>query len=548
MSTHVSGSPAPTSSANPSWLDRLESGLQHYSGSLALCLIFTGFVWRLWLAHATFFNTDEAWHYWLGNCDSLWMAYKASLTINHPPLLILVLHFWRHLGTSNLVLRLPSVFAGTAFCWFFYRWLLLLAGRATAGAGLILVAFLPPMISMSADLRQYPPLLLFSAAAAYFLELALDKDSGRWMILSSVCLCLAMLSHYGTFFVAAALGVYAILRFVAHKPPTSLLAAWMGGEIAGVILAGVLFKTHIARLSSLVRQSILPQLYLSDWYFHKGKDHLLPFLYRGTFGVFRFAVGQTQIGQFAAVLFLAVVGVLLLATKSGDRAKNRAVGVLLLLPFVLNWIAVAAGVYPYGRMRQCVFLAIFGLAGVSVCLSWIARRKLVPAVALAVAVVVLCQAFGTQQDRDALPLTELRHEHMDQAVEFMRSQIAQGDIIFTDQATSFQLRHYLCGQKPVAVHAYPAGFETFGCEGFTVIITGVGDGALTAEGVAERWRNNFFERQPGIRMWVAQGGWATGLGEALRTLHGFGQIDVHSFGRYFEVFQLPHAVAPTAQR
>lgn len=159
---------------------------------MAAALVAVGLLWRLWLARATFLNTDEAWHFWLGNRDSAWLAYDASLTINHPPLLVLILHFLRLLGTSNLFLRLPSVLAGTAFCWFLYRWLSVLAGHAAAWAGLILGTFLPPMISLSADLRQYPLLLGFLAAADYFLELALTTNSGRWVVASSLCLYLAI--------------------------------------------------------------------------------------------------------------------------------------------------------------------------------------------------------------------------------------------------------------------------------------------------------------------------------------------------------------------
>src|SRR4051794_17299654 len=207
----VTTAAADAGSASAVWIERLDFWFRSHSGLIAAFVILIGFLWRLWLAHATFFNTDEAWHYWLGNRDSVWLAYKASLTINHPPLLILILHFWRLFGTSNLVLRLPSVLAGTAFCWFLYRWLRLFADEAAAWAGLVLVTFLPPMISMSADLRQYPLLLAFSAAAAYFLERALASNSAQWMVVSSLCLYLAMLSHYGAFFVAAGLGAYAIL-------------------------------------------------------------------------------------------------------------------------------------------------------------------------------------------------------------------------------------------------------------------------------------------------------------------------------------------------
>src|SRR5215469_16538208 len=104
--------------------------------AIAVIVVAVGFVCRLSLAQATFFNTDEAWHYYLGNQSSAWLAYKASLTISHPPLLILILHFWKALGTSNLVLRLSCVIAGTLFCWIFYLWLEAVAGKAAAWVGL----------------------------------------------------------------------------------------------------------------------------------------------------------------------------------------------------------------------------------------------------------------------------------------------------------------------------------------------------------------------------------------------------------------------------
>jgi hypothetical protein len=168
-----------------------------------------------------------------------------------------------------------------------------------------------------------------------------------------------MLSHYSAFFVAGALGDFGIVRMWAQRPTTSVTPTWCAGQIAGVALAGFLYKTHLGRLNQLLDQALLPQQYLSNSFFRRGKDRFLPFLYRGTFGVFRFVFGQTQVGQLAALLFAAGL-VLLFAGKASpaDRAKTRAVGILLLLPFVLNWWAAASGFYPYRRMRQCMFLAI----------------------------------------------------------------------------------------------------------------------------------------------------------------------------------------------
>jgi hypothetical protein len=219
----------------------------------------------------------------------------------------------------------------------------------------------------------------------------------------------------------------------------------------------------------------------------------------------------------------------------------RLLALLLAMPFVLNWIAVVAGLYPYGRTRQCMFLALFALPGVAVALARMVGNSTSPACGFALLMVIGCHAFGTLQGRDLLPVSEQRREHMDELVQFVRSNIGPNELIYTDQATSYQLRHYLCNQRPVRVDVSPEGFENFRCEGFHVVFTGPNDGALTAQGVDARWHNADGQLDLSLgaeHVWIVQGGWASGLGEELQHLPWFTGIDVHSFGRYLQIFKL----------
>src|SRR5437762_14072079 len=106
---------------------------------LPLCLVACGVVPRLILARETFLNPDEILHYLLSDQTSLALAYKASLTTAHPPLLIVLLYYWRMLGRSEWILRLPSLLAGTGFCWMMFIWLKKVASRWTALTGLALL-------------------------------------------------------------------------------------------------------------------------------------------------------------------------------------------------------------------------------------------------------------------------------------------------------------------------------------------------------------------------------------------------------------------------
>src|SRR5579863_4239679 len=206
---------------------RSVSWFETHSNLSALLIVTAALLVRLRAASGTFLNPDEALHDLLANQSSWLLAYRASLTNAHPPLLTFVLYLWRGVGASEFVLRLPSVIAGTAFCWIFFKWLSRILGPVTGFIGLILVSFLPPMIELSAEVRQYALLLFFLASTAYLLEGALEKNSAAIMLLSAISLYFALLSHYSAILFAAALGVYSLLRVIAHPPSTQVRAAWV---------------------------------------------------------------------------------------------------------------------------------------------------------------------------------------------------------------------------------------------------------------------------------------------------------------------------------
>ena len=135
--------------------DALASWLDDNTGLAAFVVLLAGLLARLWTASGTFLNADEALHFRLANQASVAAVYRASLTESHPPLLYWLLHFERALGTSEVWLRLPSVIAGTVFCWLFFRWLTQVTGRVSGFVGLLLLALLPPVVRLSAEVRQY---------------------------------------------------------------------------------------------------------------------------------------------------------------------------------------------------------------------------------------------------------------------------------------------------------------------------------------------------------------------------------------------------------
>src|SRR5260370_15660150 len=147
-----------------------------------------GFALRIAAAMRTYLNPDEILHYLIVDQPSLLLAYKTSLTNAHPPLIYVLLYFCHLVGRSEVVLRLPVILAGTAFCWFTFEWVQLLFGGPAGLIALILVTFSPIMINLSAEGRQYALFLCFMAAALYFLQSAFERKTPRGMLRFSLFL------------------------------------------------------------------------------------------------------------------------------------------------------------------------------------------------------------------------------------------------------------------------------------------------------------------------------------------------------------------------
>jgi 4-amino-4-deoxy-L-arabinose transferase-like glycosyltransferase len=194
-------------------------------------LFAAGFLARLWLAGHTFLDPDEAWHYLLSVQPSAWQAYQASLRTTHPPLLILLLHFTGWIGATEWLLRLPSVLAGLGFCWIAFRWVEVATDRVTALLSLVLFLFLPPLIQLSAEVRQYTLLLFFVAGSLYWFDRGLARNSARGILFSAIALDLALLSHYAALIFALSHGLYGLARLAGGGVPGAYGARGRPGKL-----------------------------------------------------------------------------------------------------------------------------------------------------------------------------------------------------------------------------------------------------------------------------------------------------------------------------
>ncbi|HUJ96271.1 MAG TPA: glycosyltransferase family 39 protein [Terriglobales bacterium] len=447
-------------------------GIVH-SEIFPVAMLLAGFLLRLRLAHFTFLNPDEALHYLLSVQPSAALAYKASLTTVHPPLFILWLHYWGLFGHSEFLLRLPCVLAGTAFCWIVYRWLTVALNRAAGIIALALLLFLPPLIFVSAELRQYAFLLFFMAASVYLFDRACSPDSTSAMLGSGFFLCLALLTHYSAFLFAAAFAVYALVRFTSRNAPRRLLAAWIVTMLVAAALWAFLWTSHVSHLAVRGVLHGMAEGWFRQAIFQPGES-VLRFALKASLRFFHYLFWSGAIGAIGLLLFIVGVVQLLRNRESSSqnpaRPTTRQLGIFLTLPFLINLATAFAGKYPLGGTRHNAFLAMFAIAGISVPLArWSAFRRWSIAAGIAAALAIV-NFFPSPSGTYIRPEFQSR-KLMKQATDFLAQSLPPGSTILADQESALLLSYYFCHSPVVQIEPSLRPLHKFSCGDKWVITT-----------------------------------------------------------------------------
>jgi 4-amino-4-deoxy-L-arabinose transferase-like glycosyltransferase len=163
------------------------------------------------------------------------------------PLHYILLHMWRHLGTSELAMRTLSVLLGAvAVCLFYATSMSLFTQRVTV-LGTILFATSPFLIWYSQEVRYIILMIATALLAMYTLpRLNTRSRAGAWLVYG-VTVILALLSFVTNIFLILAQGLY-LLWSPAHRP---LLRKWL----VCLLLVSLPFGWWASRkfVSSLVR-------------------------------------------------------------------------------------------------------------------------------------------------------------------------------------------------------------------------------------------------------------------------------------------------------
>lgn len=516
--------------------------LHNHLNAVAAAVTIAGSALRIWVAGRTYLNPDEALHYLIINQPSLWLAYKASLTNAHPPLIYFVVYAWRYLGRSEFMLRMPSVLAGTAFCWLTYKWMRTAAGEAASLIGIIFLAFSPAAVSLSAELRGYALMLGCLAGALYFLAQAFDKKSVRQLWFFTVFLYLAILSHYSVIFFALAAGLYALARVADSRLPRKVVMHWIAGQVGALALYGLLYLTHVSKVKSSVALWSVP---FTTAYFHPTDGDVLSFTRINTVNIFLFLFARPFV---ALVLLLSFVGGAALVFGNdmlpGRRnSRSHHLGILLLFPFVAVWGASLVRIYPYVGSRHTVFLAPFAIAGASYLLAVLSRQRLWVGAVIAAALMAGSLTADESMESNLSKRTDSRHVMAD-AVQYMKETIPPGDHILADFQSSLLITYYYCGPKRIIpFDTFGGDYFDFACGGNPIVSLHTWKAGAVSFPLQFQKMALAHGLQPGDRVWFYQTGWGDTLDTQLdRRDPMFQCLQPSNFGHGVTV--IPFVVGP----
>ena len=462
-----SGSKPAPAAAVKLWFNRSEAWLDTHMDWVMWLVVLVGFVLRIVRASKSYLNGDETQIMLPPLRHGLANVYRAAQQFPYGPLMNFALHFMTFFGGSELYFRMPSVIAGTLLIFVGYKWVAETFGK---GAGLLtgaILAFSPPLVILSSQVRHYITHILFIACSLYCLERALREKSRRWMRYFGFALLLAVLTMYMSIWYIAALGAYALACFLLEPLPREAIVEWVKAQVAIAVLLIVAYATHLRKLRGDGAERFARDGWLRPSYFHPESQTITAYLREATSNLFGYIFANPILGEWMIVAFAAGVA-LVLWGKAGVTGNRKTPALALVLPVAVTAAAGTIGIYPYGGTRHDAFLALFIVAAVTIALSALAGGRSVILLVAMACLIPVWRAKAQSNYLDELPQV-CKIAQMRGALKYLASRQPRPQVLLVDQIGGTTINYYVChGDFHQWRHVVP-GSNTYQCANYRIL-------------------------------------------------------------------------------
>ncbi len=431
-----------------------------------------GFIIRFQRARNTYLNGDETQIINPPLQHRLADVFKASAYLPYGPLMNVVLHYMALFGHCELYLRMPSVVAGALLVVVAYKWVEETFNKGAAFVVAWILAFAPPLITLSAQIRFYMMQAFFMTCSLYCLERALRTKSPRWMNYFGITLLLALLTMYMSAWYVAGLGAYVVVCILWEGLPKPLTARWVVTQVAGAAILAVAYVTQLRMLRGDPAEMFARTMYLRGSYFHPENETLAHYLLHATRRLFGYIFAHAALGRRMIIVFAIGLGLIIWGGRlwrSGEAPAKRRISVLsLVLPLAVTAAAGTMSIYPYGGSRHDAFLAVFIAAGVSVAISALAGGNAAVLLLAGACVVPVWLRHAQHHFLDDFPQVT-RIDQMRRALDYLSSRDPAPRVLMVDQIGDSTVRYYICHGQSVDWQRLGSDSSTYRCGDYQIL-------------------------------------------------------------------------------
>ncbi len=398
---------------------------------LVAAITFGGALLRLYNIGSRSLWLDEAIMYWASRGSFAEVIAQNAAQQSSPPLFAVLTNLVTWMGDSEVSLRVPSWLAGIAAIPALYIFARQFLSRPGAAFCAGIAAFSVTLVEYSQQAREYSVTFLIAILMLTFFNRFARKPGWGNIFGVTVTCVIGVWTQYGLGLLVLALNIVMAVELIRRKDRRALLTGWAISQV--LVLVTVLVVYQIA---------LKPQL--AAWPSGPGtgavSNHLAPGYWEGSLGsLVKLAVSNTHdLFYFAypntyLVLLVFSVGLLAMLLRPGNRLGLA----MLLIPMLVTFLAACARMYPYGGLRQDIFLLpmIYLVAGFGLDYIWQADARRITALAF---VVIL----GLGGIMPLVTYFQSDSENMKPVAAALQSSYAVGDQIYVYYGANPAFRYY----------------------------------------------------------------------------------------------------------
>lgn len=396
--------------------------IRHNSRLIVLSLTLLGAALRLYDIDANGFNNDEVFSIWLAEHDIPFIVRFTTFGGQDsytPPLHYVLLHTFLLIGEKTLVLRMPSILAGTLMVWLTFRLAAYLVDLRVATLSAFLMAIAPLHVAISRVARAHTLGALFALLSLHFFAQLLFQEARRphWVGLVAATAAALWTFHTASLVVLFENASIAFLWFRRRLAPPMLVRWCISQTVLGIVVVA-------AWLSALSEASGPKTL----WIPRPGLQALVKSVILFSSGDPSYGpIGVTPARVFSlmTVVSIGILGLWLFLQRGYHRRlDDEGRRVLFVLGALLApWVTIFAisQVYPLYVERYLLFL----MPSLFILLAWIftrARQRMI-------SLLLLLALLSLTGSALFVYYTEPSGEQWREAVAYMRPACQSDDLV-----------------------------------------------------------------------------------------------------------------------